>query len=69
MGLGLWNLFVLKSLGGLWLLLIGWFLSHLAAMSYRQAFTAKVLEPLTVGDLMRTRFETVSPTIPGRGLR
>ena len=64
MGLGLWNLFILKSLGGLWLLLIGWFLSHLAAMSYRQAFTAKVLEPLSVGDLMRTRFDTVAPTSP-----
>ena len=60
MGLGLWNLLVLKSLGGMWLLLIGWFLSHLASASYAQAFTQHMLEPLKVKDLMRTRFDTVA---------
>ena len=30
MGIGLWELLAFKALGGLWLILIGWFLSHLA---------------------------------------
>lgn len=59
MGLGLWELLALRSMGGLWLVLIGWFLSHLATQSYAQAFTQKRLEPLAVADLMRTRFERV----------
>jgi Zn-dependent protease len=57
MGIGLWNLLVLKSGGGLWLLLIGWFLSHLAAASYSQALAQQTLAPLRVRDVMRTRFE------------
>ncbi|MGE0625349.1 MAG: site-2 protease family protein [Pseudomonadales bacterium] len=57
MGLGLWELLAFRSLGGLWLILIGWFLSHLATQSYVQAFAQKVLEPLRVRDLMRTHFE------------
>lgn len=60
MGIGLWELLALRSMGGLWLILIGWFLSHLATQSYVQAFTQKVLEPLRVRDLMRTRFDVVS---------
>jgi Zn-dependent protease len=59
MGIGLWNLLVLRSTGGLWLLLIGWFLSHLATASYTQTLTERLLEPLTVGDLMRTKFDCV----------
>lgn len=59
MGLGLWELLALRSMGGLWLVLIGWFLSHLAAQSYAQVYTQKKLEPLSVADLMRTHFETV----------
>jgi len=57
MGLGLWELLAFRALGGLWLILIGWFLSHLATQSYVQAFAQKVLEPLRVRDLMRTHFE------------
>lgn len=57
MGLGLWELLAFRSLGGLWLILIGWFLSHLATQSYVQAFAQKALEPLRVRDLMRTHFE------------
>ncbi|MFV2090326.1 MAG: site-2 protease family protein [Pseudomonadales bacterium] len=59
MGLGLWELLALKSIGGLWLILIGWFLSHLATQSYVQAFTQRILEPLKVRDIMRTHFESV----------
>jgi Zn-dependent protease/predicted transcriptional regulator len=59
MGIGLWELLALKSMGGLWLILIGWFLSHLATQSYAQETTQNRLAPLKVRDLMRTRFETV----------
>ena len=59
MGLGFWELLVLKSMGGLWLVLIGWFLSHLAVQSYAQTFTQAKLEPLSVAELMRTHFERV----------
>ena len=59
MALGFWNLFVLKSLGGLWLVLIGWFLSHLATASYTQLLTQRSLRALRVGDVMRTRFDDV----------
>jgi len=63
MGLGLYELLVLQSLGGLWLLLIGWFLSHLATASYSQALTQRLLAPLKVRDLMRTRFESVPASL------
>ncbi|TNF86047.1 MAG: site-2 protease family protein [Gammaproteobacteria bacterium] len=59
MGLGFWELLVLKSMGGLWLILIGWFLSHLATQSYAQVVTQNALAPHTVADLMRTHFERV----------
>ncbi|MGD8829084.1 MAG: site-2 protease family protein [Pseudomonadales bacterium] len=64
MGLGLWELLALRSLGGLWLILIGWFLSHLATQSYTQAFAQKLLAPLRVLDLMRTHFERVDAGKP-----
>ena len=63
MGLGLWNLLILKSSGGLWLMLIGWFLSHLATASYTQTVTQRMLEGLTVADLMRTRFERIAAEV------
>ncbi len=59
MGLGFWELLLLKSMGGLWLVLIGWFLSHLAVQSYAQTFTQARLAPLSVAELMRTHFERV----------
>jgi Zn-dependent protease len=59
MAFGLWNLLVFKSSGGLWLMLIGWFLSHLAVASYTQTLTTGLLQSLKVADLMRTRFERV----------
>jgi Zn-dependent protease len=59
MGLGFWELLLLKNMGGLWLILIGWFLSHLAMQSYAATFTQARLEPLSVAELMRTHFERV----------
>ena len=60
MGIGLWELLAFKALGGLWLILIGWFLSHLATQSYAQAAAQRMLEPLRVRDVMRTRFDRVA---------
>lgn len=57
--LGFWNVFALKNLGGLWLVLIGWFLTHLARSSYSQMVTERSLRSALVRDVMRTRFDTV----------
>lgn len=59
MGIGLWNLLAHKSFGGLWLMLIGWFLSHLATASYAQTLAQHTLSALRVRDVMRTRFDRV----------
>lgn len=46
-------------MGGLWLVLIGWFIASSAAASYRQSILHDVLTGVTVRDLMRHRFESV----------
>jgi Zn-dependent protease/predicted transcriptional regulator len=58
-GFGVWNIFALGNLGGLWLILIGWFLTHVARASYTQMITERSLRSVRVQDVMRTRFETV----------
>ncbi len=47
-------------LQGLWLLMIGWFLSHSATASYRELVMREMLRGVTVRDLMRSQFETVA---------
>lgn len=59
MALGVVSLFSGGGLGGLWWILIGWFISSLATMSYRQLVTDTALKDFRIADLMRTRFETV----------
>jgi Zn-dependent protease len=59
MAFGFWNIFALKNLGGLWLVLIGWFLTHIARSSYTQMITERSLRSVQVADVMRTRFDTV----------
>jgi hypothetical protein len=56
---GVWNVFVLRNPGGLWLVLIGWFLTHAARASYTQVLTERSLRAVRLSDVMRTRFETV----------
>jgi Zn-dependent protease/predicted transcriptional regulator len=63
MGYGFWNIFALGNLGGLWLILIGWFLTHVARASYTQMLTERSLRSVKVQDVMRTRFETVPGSI------
>ena len=59
MFLGVLSLFSGAKLGGLWWILIGWFISSLAAMSYRQQVVDSELRDVKVSSLMRTHFETV----------
>jgi Zn-dependent protease len=46
---------------GLWLVLIGWFLSGAAQQTIRQQLVSKALEGVPVAQLMSTRFERVDP--------
>ncbi|MDT8409554.1 MAG: site-2 protease family protein [Wenzhouxiangellaceae bacterium] len=48
------------ALSGLWWILIGWFISSIASMSYKQLISDTVLRKHRVSDLMRTRFDDVS---------
>jgi Zn-dependent protease/predicted transcriptional regulator len=45
---------------GLWLLLIGWFLSNAASASYKQLVIRDLLKGIAARDLMRSHFETVT---------
>ncbi|MBK8904858.1 MAG: site-2 protease family protein [Anaerolineaceae bacterium] len=49
------------GLSGLWLVLIGWFLSTAAVQSYRQVVVQDILEDVPVSQLMRRN----PPTVPG----
>ncbi len=48
-------------LGGLWLLMIGWFLSNAASASYKQLVMRDLLKGIVARDLMRSHFETLTP--------
>lgn len=52
--------------GGLWLMLIGWFLHNAAVMSYRQLLIRESLLDVPVGRLMRKGTASVSPRLPVR---
>ena len=47
-------------LQGLWLVLIGWFLSNAATASYRSLVLGRILEGVKARDMMRCRFGSVS---------
>jgi len=59
MATGVMGLLQGQGLGSLWSILIGWFLSNLAAVSYKQVVADQVLSGFKIADLMRTHFETV----------
>ncbi len=52
------------GLGSLWWILIGWFISNLAVMSYRQVVMDSALKDFKVADIMHTRFDLVSADTP-----
>ncbi len=51
-------------IGGLWLVLIGWFLHSAAVQSYRQIVIQGALTGVPVGKLMESRVATVTPDLP-----
>lgn len=61
--MGVLSLFGAGNLGGIWWILIGWFISALASMSYRQLLIDNALRGHRVGDLMRTRIEEVDASM------
>ncbi|HZP86888.1 MAG TPA: site-2 protease family protein [Burkholderiales bacterium] len=48
-------------IGGMWLALIGWFLSNAALMSYQQMVARRRLEGVPVSQVMMSRFVSVGP--------
>lgn len=59
--LGALQVFAGGGVQGLWLVLIGWFLSAAARTSRERAVAGKLLENVSVSDVMRTRIATVGP--------
>lgn len=56
------------DLGGLWIILIGWFLNGASVRGYQQVAVRTALQDLNAGDLMARDFETVYPGISVRTL-
>jgi Zn-dependent protease/CBS domain-containing protein len=56
------------ALSGIWLILIGWFLSSAAASSYQHFVTQEALEHVPVAEVMRSRLDTVTPETTLRSL-
>ncbi len=52
------------DIGGLWPILIGWFLHNAAARSYEQVMVRTALQGLKAADLMNRDFETVPDGLP-----
>lgn len=63
MAMGVLSLFGEGGFGGIWWILIGWFISSLASMSYRQMLMDNHLRGYRIADLMRTRVEEVNATM------
>jgi Zn-dependent protease/predicted transcriptional regulator len=56
------------NFGGLWYILIGWFLHHAAVTGYEQVMVEAVLKGVRAEDLMTKDFETVRPDLPVQSL-
>lgn len=60
--------FLRADFGGLWLILIGWFLHNAAVRGYQQVMVQSALEGLKARDLMNREFETVQTGLPVQNL-
>lgn len=56
------------AIGGLWWVLIGWFLLNASRQGYAQVMIKSALEGLRARDLMNTEFETVPAGLPVQAL-
>ncbi|MCL5264750.1 MAG: site-2 protease family protein [Chloroflexi bacterium] len=65
---GLLLLFTGNFLGGVWLVLIGWFLTYAAESSYRQLVVQETLRGIPVRDMMAQDVPTVTPNVTVREL-
>ena len=63
MGVAFWQLLNGQFGNGLWMMLIGWFITKLAGASATQLIMQQALHTFDVGSLMRTRFERVAPDV------
>lgn len=63
MGLGVLQFFTGNLIGGLWLLLIGWFLNNAARASYQQLLIRGALENVPVSRMMRSSLLRVDPRL------
>jgi predicted transcriptional regulator len=61
-GLGLWRMLSGNLIGGMWMILIGFFLQNAARMSYQQILVRKALEGEPVRRFMEKNPVTVSPS-------
>lgn len=50
-------------INGMWIALIGWFLSNAAVASYRQLTIRQALHGVPVAELMRSRFDAIEPQL------
>ncbi len=65
-----WSLMILGVMGilggelaGLWWILIGWFISHLAQISYSQLVMQQALKGFQIHELMNTRFDSIDANL------
>ena len=63
MGLGALQVFTINPIGGMWMILIGWFLRGASAGSYQQMVSEVALDGVTAGDVARKDYVTVTPTM------
>lgn len=63
MAMGVLNMVRGNLGGGVWLLLIGWFVNRAAKASFQQQALKDALEDVPVSRLMLTRLERISPTL------
>lgn len=68
MSVGTWMFFLTSNIGGLWLVLIGWFLYKSAVGSYQQLILQQIIKEVRVRDIMSTNVQTVSPAYTLREL-
>lgn len=62
-GLGLSSVLLTGSFGGIWFILIGWFLNNAAQTSYKQLLIRRALEGVEVSDVMSPMDRLVAPDI------